>query len=150
MKKYEFTIRKVLEKNIEIEGENKKQAFEKVIKLLALGEKIIFKNIDKNNEVYEIKMNKILNENHIEKEKDIEKIINTMLNEMAQCMIDGEDIRIDGFGKFLSRIRKERIAFDSINRQKIRLPERRVIKFNISKGIDKFIRGEKKFERIEE
>ena len=63
MKKYEFTIRKVLEKNIEIEGENKKQAFEKVIKLLALGEKIIFKNIDKNNEVYEIKMNKILNEN---------------------------------------------------------------------------------------
>ena len=81
---------------------------------------------------------------------DIEKIINTMLDEMAQCMIDGEDIRIDGFGKFLSRIRKERIAFDSINRQKIRLPERRVIKFNISKGIDKFIRGEKKFERIEE
>ena len=81
---------------------------------------------------------------------DIEKIINTMLDEMAQCMIDGEDIRIDGFGKFLSRIRKERIAFDSINRQKMRLPERRVIKFNISKGIDKFIRGEKKFERIEE
>ena len=81
---------------------------------------------------------------------DIEKIINTMLDEMAQCIIDGEDIRIDGFGKFLSRIRKERIAFDSINRQKIRLPERRVIKFNISKGIDKFIRGEKKFERIEE
>ena len=81
---------------------------------------------------------------------DIEKIINTMLDEMAQCMIDGEDIRIDGFGKFLSRIRKERIAFDSINRQKIRLPERRVIKFNISKGIDKFIRGEEKFERIEE
>ena len=81
---------------------------------------------------------------------DIEKIINTMLDEMAQCMIDGEDIRIDGFGKFLSRIRKERIAFDSINRQKIRLPERRVIKFNISKGIDKFIRKEKKFERIEE
>ena len=81
---------------------------------------------------------------------DIEKIINTMLDEMAQCMIDGEDIRIDGFGKFLSRIRKGRVAFDSINKQKIRLPERRVIKFNISKSIDKFIRGEKNFERIEE
>ena len=82
MKKYEFTIRKVLEKHIEIEGENKKQAFEKVIKLLALGEKIIFKNIDKNNEVYEIKMNKILNENHIEKEKDIEKIINKIMQKV--------------------------------------------------------------------
>ena len=54
---------------------------------------------------------------------DIEKIINTMLDEMAQCMIDGEDIRIDGFGKFLSRIRKGRVAFDSINRHKIRLTE---------------------------
>ena len=82
MKKYEFTIRKVLEKNIEIEGENKKQAFEKVIKLLALGEKNKKKNIDKNNEVYEIKMNKILNENHIEKEKDIEKIINKIMQKV--------------------------------------------------------------------
>ena len=82
MKKYEYTNRKLLEKNIEIEGENKKQAFEKVIKLLALGEKIIFKNIDKNNEVYEIKMNKILNENHIEKEKDIEKIINKIMQKV--------------------------------------------------------------------
>ena len=36
----------------------------------------------KNNEVYEIKMNKILNENHIEKEKDIEKIINKIMQKV--------------------------------------------------------------------
>ena len=94
MKKYEFTIRKVLEKNIEIEGENKKQAFEKVIKLLALGEKIIFKNIDKNNEVYEIKMNKILNENHIEKEKDIEKIINKIMQKV-ELNLDRKSTRLN-------------------------------------------------------
>lgn len=81
---------------------------------------------------------------------DIEMIINEFLNTLSQCMIDGEDVSVRGFGNFVSNIRKGRIAFDSINRQKIRLPERRVIKFNISKSIDKFIRGEKKFERIEE
>lgn len=39
---------------------------------------------------------------------DIEKIINTMFDEMTQCMIDGVDIRLDGFGKFSSRIRQRR------------------------------------------
>ena len=81
---------------------------------------------------------------------DIEMIINEFLNALSQCMIDGEDVSVRGFGNFVSNIRKGRIAFDSINRQKIRLPERRVIKFNISKNVDNFIRGEKNFERIEE
>lgn len=81
---------------------------------------------------------------------DIEMIINEFLNTLSQCMIDGEDVSVRGFGNFVSNIRKGRIAFDSINSQKIRLPERRVIKFNISKNVDKFIRGEKNFERIEE
>ncbi len=84
------------------------------------------------------------------RKEDIEIIINTFLKVLSQCMIDGEDVNMRSFGKFVSNIRKGRIAFDSINNQKIRLPERRVIKFNISKDIDKFIRGEKKFERIEE
>ena len=113
MKKYEFTIRKVLEKNIEIEGENKKQAFEKVIKLLALGEKIIFKNIDKNNEVYEIKMNKILNENHIEKEKDIEKIIRPVgtytrkavyIKEISKKLVSDYDGKVPNNREYLEKL----------------------------------------------
>lgn len=83
------------------------------------------------------------------KQEDIELIINTMFREMSQCMIDGVDINIRSFGKFVSNIRKERIAFDSVHRQKILLPERRVIKFNISKDVDKHIRGEKKFKVVE-
>ena len=62
---------------------------------------------------------------------DIEKIINTMLDEMAQCMIDGEDIRIDGFGKFLSRIRRGRVAFFSKKKKKKTHTETRVLKLNI-------------------
>lgn len=37
---------------------------------------------------------------------DIERIINTFLEEIAQCMIDGEDINLRGFGSFVSNIRK--------------------------------------------
>ena len=81
---------------------------------------------------------------------DIERIINTFLEEIAQCMIDGEDINLRGFGSFVSNIRKGRIAHDTFNNQLIRLPERRVIKFNISKKIDKDVRGEKKYDRISE
>lgn len=81
---------------------------------------------------------------------DIELIINTMFKEISQCMIDGEDVNIRSFGKFVSNTRKERIAYDSVHKQKILLPERRVIKFNISKDVDKYIRGEKKFKVVEE
>lgn len=81
---------------------------------------------------------------------DIELIINGFLEELSQCMINNEDISLRGFGSFVSNTRKGRIAFDSIRRQKIRLPERRVIKFNISKEIDKHIRGEKRFEIVDE
>lgn len=84
------------------------------------------------------------------KKDDIELIVNTLLSEMSQCMIDGEDVNIRGFGKFVSNTRKERIAYDSVHKQKILLPERRVIKFNISKDVDKYIRGEKKFKVVEE
>ena len=81
--------------------------------------------------------------------EDIELIINTMFREISQCMIDGVDVNIRSFGKFVSNTRKGRIAYDSMHRQKILLPDRRVIKFNISKDVDKHIRGEKKFEVVE-
>lgn len=75
--------------------------------------------------------------------EDIELIINTMFKEMSQCMIDGVDINIRSFGKFVSNIRKERIGFDQIHKKTVLLPERRVIKFNIAKDVDKIIKGER-------
>lgn len=83
------------------------------------------------------------------KQVEVELVINGFLEELSQCMINNEDISLRGFGNFVSNTRKERIAFDSIRRQKIRLPERRVIKFNISKEVDKHIRGEKRYEVID-
>ena len=84
------------------------------------------------------------------KQVEVELVINEFLNELAQCMINNEDISLRGFGNFVFNKRMGRIAFDSIRRQKMRLPERRVIKFNISKEVDKHIRGEKRFEVVDE
>ena len=44
------------------------------------------------------------------KKDDIELIVNTLLSEMSQCMIDGEDVNIRSFGKFVSNTRKEDTA----------------------------------------
>ena len=75
---------------------------------------------------------------------DVEKIINTMFDEMTQCMIDGVDIRLDGFGKFSSRIRQRRNGVNPKTQEPLVFPERRVIKFDVSKDTDRRIRGDKK------
>ena len=61
---------------------------------------------------------------------------------MSQCMIVGDDIVLRGFGKFMSKIRKARTKYNSICKTELTFPERRFIKFNISKRIDKHIKGE--------
>lgn len=75
------------------------------------------------------------------KQDDVETIINTFLKEMSQCMIDGDDIILRGFGKFMSKVRKARTTYNSICKTELTFPERRIIKFNISQNVDKHIKG---------
>ena len=75
------------------------------------------------------------------KQDEVEAIINTFLEEMSQCMIDGDDIILRGFGKFMSKVRKARTTYNSICKTELTFPERRIIKFNISKNVDKHIKG---------
>lgn len=74
------------------------------------------------------------------KQDDVETIINTFLKEMSQCMIDGDDIILRGFGKFMSKVRKARTTYNSICKTELTFPERRIIKFNISQNVDKHIK----------
>lgn len=76
------------------------------------------------------------------KQVDVETIINTFLQEMSQCMIDGDDIVLKGFGKFMSKIRRARTTYNSMCKTEVTFPERRIIKFNLSKRVDKHIKGE--------
>lgn len=76
------------------------------------------------------------------KKEDIEIVFNTFLQEMSQCMIDGDDIVLRGFGKFMSKIWRERTVYNSMRKTEITFPERRVIRFIISRNVDKCIKGE--------
>ena len=49
--------------------------------------------------------------------EDIERIINTIFKEMSQCTVDGVDINIRSFGKFVSNIRKESFLY-TLNRSR--------------------------------
>ena len=74
------------------------------------------------------------------KQDEVEAIINTFLEEMSQCMVDGDDIILRGFGKFMSKVRKARTTYNSICKTELTFPERRIIKFNISQNVDKHIK----------
>ena len=76
------------------------------------------------------------------KKEDIEITINIFLEEMSQCMVDGDDISLRGFGNFVSKVRKARTTYNSMCKTELTFPERRFIKFNISKNVDKQIKGE--------
>ena len=80
------------------------------------------------------------------KQDDVEMIINTFLKEMSQCMIDGEDIILRGFGKFVSKMWKGRTLYNPMYKKELAFPERRFIKFKISKNVDKHIKGERSHE----
>ena len=78
------------------------------------------------------------------KHDDVEMIINTFLKELSQCMIDGEDIHMRGFGRFISKMRSGRTVYNTLCKKEIVLPERRVIKFDIAQDVDKIIKEERK------
>ena len=76
------------------------------------------------------------------KQDDVEMVINTFLKEMSQCMIDGEDINMRGFGKFVSKIWTGRTLYNPAYKKELVLPTRRRIKFDIAQDVDKIIKEE--------
>ena len=96
MKKFKFTIKKVLENQVEVKAENRQEALENIIELLNEKGKCLFENSDKNKQIYEIKLDKILNnfEEKIEKnkreaEQELEKIINKIIEQIKEDIVEG-------------------------------------------------------------
>lgn len=89
MKKYKFNIRKVAKKELEIEAKNNKEAFGKIIKMLEGDGKILFKK-EENNEVYEIKLEKVRD---LEKEKKDEEINRIIADIFKKSNINMEKIK---------------------------------------------------------
>ena len=65
--------------------------------------------------------------------KDMEKIIEIILQEFVEALRRDENIEIRGFGIFKTTIRKARIGRNPKNSQSVKIPEKKTIKWKMSK-----------------
>jgi len=75
--------------------------------------------------------------------KDLEKLINIILNEIKQTLRRGERVELRGFGVFLSNIQKSRISRNPKTGEKVSTPEKKTILFKMSKDLFKKLNNDK-------
>ena len=69
--------------------------------------------------------------------KDLEKLINIILNEIKQTLKRGERVELRGFGVFSTSIQKARISRNPKTGEKVHTPEKKVIHFKMAKDLFK-------------
>ena len=65
--------------------------------------------------------------------KDIKKILEIIFYELTQALCRGENIEIRGFGIFKTTVKKARIGRNPKNSESVQIPEKRAIKWKMSK-----------------
>ena len=65
--------------------------------------------------------------------KDIKRILEIIFHEMAEALCRGENIEIRGFGIFKTTVKKARIGRNPKNSESVQIPEKRAIKWKMSK-----------------
>jgi integration host factor subunit beta len=65
--------------------------------------------------------------------KDIEKIIQTLIEEIIQALCKNKAVEIRGWGRFKTVIRKARVGRNPKSAQIIKIPEKKAIKWKMSK-----------------
>ena len=67
--------------------------------------------------------------------KDIEKILNIIILEMIDALCRDEAVEIRGFGRFRTAMRKARIGRNPKNSEAVQIPEKKAIKWKMSKTL---------------
>ena len=65
--------------------------------------------------------------------KDIEKILEIIFFEISEALCRGENIEIRGFGSYKITKRKARMGRNPKNSEKIQIPEKKAIRWKMSK-----------------
>ena len=65
--------------------------------------------------------------------RDIEKILEIIFHEFTEALRRGENIEIRGFGIFKTAVRKARIGRNPKNSESVQIPEKKAIKWKMSK-----------------
>ena len=75
--------------------------------------------------------------------RDMEKILKIIFLEIVEALRKGENIEIRGFGIFKTATRKARIGRNPKNSESVQIPEKKTIKWKMSKTF--FMRLNKNF-----
>ena len=69
--------------------------------------------------------------------KDVEKILEIVFSEITMALCRGENIEIRGFGTYKIKMRKARIGRNPKTEKTIQIPEKKAIKWKMSKTMYK-------------
>ena len=72
--------------------------------------------------------------------KDVETVIDTMIEEITKALKNGEKVTLTGFGAFRASHRKERIGINPQTKEKITIPAMTLPKFTAGKVLKEAIK----------
>ena len=75
--------------------------------------------------------------------KDLDRLINIILNDIKNTLKRGERVELRGFGIFSSKIQKSRISRNPKTGEKVNTPQKKTIHFKMSKDLFKKLNNEK-------
>ena len=75
--------------------------------------------------------------------RDLSKLIDIILNEIKNSLKRGEGVELRGFGTFRTNIQKESIRRNPKTGTKVNVPEKKTIKWKMSKDLFKKLNNEK-------
>ena len=75
--------------------------------------------------------------------KDLEKLVDIILNEIKKTLKRGERVELRGFGVFFSNIQKESIRRNPRTGEKVNVPRKKTIHFKMAKDLFKKLNNEK-------
>ena len=76
--------------------------------------------------------------------KDLEKLVDIILDEIKKTLKRGERVELRGFGVFFSNIQKESIRRNPRTGEKVNVPRKKTIHFKMAKDLFKKLNNEKK------
>jgi len=85
---------------------------------------------------------KIADENPHLFQRDVERIVNTIFEEITDALANGDRVELRGFGVFSTNIQKARISRNPKTGEKVNTPKKRTIHFKMSKDLFKKLNNE--------
>ena len=101
MKKYVFLLKRATKSEIEINAENKNEAFNNLMDLVAKEDEKIFKNIDPDKQILRVKLKEIIEENADGKEQKNEYKRDEELVKIIEELDENEENFEENYRRFL-------------------------------------------------